>query len=573
MENQTEIFRIILKGIGENSSEEKREFCKKISDFYDISYEKIEKIVNSLPVVIKKGLRKEKAERIAKTLKTFGAKIKLEKRINTPPITLEFQNLSNPWLHLYSSSLNTISPGRWNVIGRVKNNLNESLNDLHVIVQIFDDRDELITFEEAPIAINPLPSYEYSPFKVIFEGPKEIGKISIGFKNSSGLPIPSLDMRREKEWIEVDESYEKDRQVQIKIPHEKILFEEVTKTKYEREYHQISPEIEESSKQIDIFQEEKEEKTSDLNIDLKLDIDIKEEISNQSVKEEQSIGESSTELMEPSTTKSNEYELVYNFPWIESFRNSIENFYEKPYDVFLKWYREVEEKEGFIDKYHSIITIIINARFNQVEEQSSALENTEKVFNLVLKSNLSINDIPLIEGTSFASPEEWRELFYRSIPRMKEVTNEIFKKKRWDALALERLLQTIPQMGERNSRMAVIWMKQLLGDGIEIDSSNAEVSIGDRIYRVASRLGILNPNFDYYNDKESMGYRKIQSFAKDAFPEDPIIIEEPMDWVGNEKLGFCYPLNPRCEGCLFEYFCPKLYIYLNPSEIGMVEIY
>jgi hypothetical protein len=191
------------------------------------------------------------------------------------------------------------------------------------------------------------------------------------------------------------------------------------------------------------------------------------------------------------------------------------------------------------------------------------------VFRLIVQPNLPLEEIPPLEGMKFFSGENWRELFHRAIPKLQEVANDIFKKKKCEALELERLIQVIPHMSEKNSRLAVRWMKELIPDVVEIDFSNTPISVGENLYRVASRLGVVDPYFDYYRGRNSMGDIKIQSFAKEAFPHDPIKIEEPIDWVGREEGGHCFPTQPRCEGCLFETFCPKLYVSFNPSEKGM----
>ncbi len=71
----------------------------------------------------------------------------------------------------------------------------------------------------------------------------------------------------------------------------------------------------------------------------------------------------------------------------------------------------------------------------------------------------------------------------------------------------------------------------------------------------------------------SMADVKIQSFARMACPRNPLEVEEPMTWMGRaeEQGGHCFPIQPKCEGCLFETFCPKLYVHFNPSEKGMRE--
>ena len=126
-------------------------------------------------------------------------------------------------------------------------------------------------------------------------------------------------------------------------------------------------------------------------------------------------------------------------------------------------------------------------------------------------------------------------------------------------------------MSDKNSRMSVRWVHELIPDVVKVDFSNTPINVGESIYRVASRLGVVDPHFDFYQGKDSMGDLKIQSFARIAYPQYPIKIEEPMAWVGGkeEEEGNCFPVQPRCRGCLFETFCPKLYYHLNPSGKGM----
>jgi hypothetical protein len=150
------------------------------------------------------------------------------------------------------------------------------------------------------------------------------------------------------------------------------------------------------------------------------------------------------------------------------------------------------------------------------------------------------------------------------------VVNNILKRDEWNALDLERLIRVIPHMSDKNSRLSTRWMHELISDVVKIDFSNTPINIGESLYRVASRLGVVNPHFDYYQGRDSIGDIKIQSFAKSTFPQSPFKIEDPMAWVGRkEEGGHCFPTQPRCEGCLFETFCPKLYVQFNPSGKGM----
>jgi hypothetical protein len=131
----------------------------------------------------------------------------------------------------------------------------------------------------------------------------------------------------------------------------------------------------------------------------------------------------------------------------------------------------------------------------------------------------------------------------------------------------------VPHMGHQNSRKAIHWINELIRDVVEVDSSDIPITIGKGLYRVASRLGIVDYRSDYYEGRNSMGDIKIQSFAKAAFPQNPRKVEEPMAWMGRgeEQGGHCFPIQPWCEGCLFETFCPRLCVHFDPSENGMRE--
>jgi endonuclease III len=126
-------------------------------------------------------------------------------------------------------------------------------------------------------------------------------------------------------------------------------------------------------------------------------------------------------------------------------------------------------------------------------------------------------------------------------------------------------------MSDRNSRRAVRWIDELIPEIVEIDFSNTSVAVGENLYRVASRLGVVDPHFDSYQGKDSMGDLKIQSFAKAAFPQNPMKIAEPMNWVGMEEKdgGHCFSTQPRCPACIFETFCPRFHLHFDPAAKGM----
>jgi hypothetical protein len=669
-------YRVLLIGIGENSKEEKDSFCHNLSKNYSISFRLLKKIVERCPIILKKNLSLKKAEILAKTLKSFGATVSVEERRNIPPISLEFQELVPHLLALESSYLRKSPKGTWSLIGRIKNISDEMLNDTWILVQLFDFFEEFINFEETPLTLNPLPPGEISPFKVVFEGDFTIKKISIAFKNASGQPIPAVDKRRKREWIEVeiddeDEHFLSSQKVSSEIDQRSSIIEltepseeMVMDGEGEISIETISPIVEE----LDISlgerkREEKEKiggKAPESSFSLTLEEDLSEKIFESPIKDlkisenlseenechegeglkgpseieafqpppfpiskdveeimeeekvlkdfeasatEEEVAEESTfdtsllgevtpsiedaserleevkgeagkEVRGGGTTEKGvrgEEESYSSFPWIENFKDTVEAFYQRPRDIFSTWFEECRKGGEFINSLHALLTILVYSRFDQGNQPIKALENTQRVYRMILQRNLSLEEIQPLEGTIFISGEVWRDLFHRALPKVQQIGNGILEKSEWNAFDLERLIQVIPHMGHQNSRLAIRLIHELIPDIVEVDFSNSSVVIEDGLYRVASRLGIVDPHFDYFRGKNSMGDIKIQSFAKIVFPNNPTKIEEPMAWMGmeEERGGHCLPIQPQCGGCLFDTFCPKLHFNLNPSEKGM----
>jgi hypothetical protein len=259
------------------------------------------------------------------------------------------------------------------------------------------------------------------------------------------------------------------------------------------------------------------------------------------------------------------------FPWIEYFRNTVETFHQRPRDIFSTWFEERRKGEEFINSFHALLTLLVHSRFDQANQSAKALENTQRVYRMIVQRNLSLEEIPSLDGTSFVTGEVWRDLFHRALPKVQQIGSAILEKGKWNAFDLEQMIRVIPHMGHQNSRLAIRSIHELIPDIIEVDFSNTPVAIEESLYRVASRLGIVDPHFDYFQGKNSMGDVKIQFFAKTVFPKNPTKIEEPMAWMGmeEERGGHCFPIQPRCEGCLFETFCPRLYLHFNPSQEGV----
>jgi len=668
-------YRILLIGIGGNSKEEKDSFCHNLSKKYNIPILLLKKFVDRCPIILKKNLSLKKAEILTKTLKSFGATVSVEERRDFPTISLEFQELVPHLLGLESSCLRKSPRGAWSIIGRIKNISEEMLSDTWALIQLFNVFDELISFEEAPLTINPLPSGEISPFKVVFEGDFAIRRISIAFKNASGQPIPAVDKRKKREWMDVeidDENghFHSSRVVSSKIEQEadvielteppkemvrekemKILVETIPTMVEELDIHhgegrregqgEIGEEIPQESfpmtldedfsdrmfesptKKFKIseslaggnehlegdgfkrplgvktfqsspfpvtkkLEETRKEKTAlgDLTpslIDEKVTVEstLKTSVSEEvpqlledvSERPEEADGEATKDVaIEGAVEEGREVRENCSFIfWIKVFKDAVEAFQQRPRGNFSMWFEKCRQEGELLNSLHALLTILVHSRFDQANQSIKALENTQKVYRILVQENLVIEEIPSLEGTDFVSGEVWRDLFHRALPKVQLIGNAILKKSKWKAFDLERLIQVIPHMGHQNSRLAIRSIHELIPHIVEVDFSDTPVSIEESLYRVACRLGVVDPYFDYFQGRNSMGDMKIQAFAKAVFPQNPAKIEEPMTWMGKgeEQGGHCFPTQPRCEGCLFESFCPRLYFHFNPSEKGM----
>jgi len=646
LDQQEGRYRVLLIGVGSNTESEKDSWCHNISEKYGVPFLQLKKIVNRCPIILKKNLPLRKAELLAKTLKSFGAMVSVEEKRETPPISLEFQELAPHRLGLESCFLRKSQTGIWSVTGRVKNISDETLDDIWVLIQVFEDHEEFAAFEETPLPINPLPSGQTSPFKVVFEGTFSIKEISVGFKDASGQAVPAEDKRKKKEWVKAHPedgrslssagmptvSEEKSRVADLAEHQEKMIGEkedeitgDILPSSKQEAAAPCGHGIRENYREVEgVFGEsislllEPSKKITELPLIL-----VKEEDSLGKQQPERALGQETYEgcnlaMVEESGEEpeaaSDGSELVsdeaerkekspmdasvfqeasqllkdisespkegkgeektgLSFPWIEHFRDAVETFYQTPHDIFSIWFEECRKRGRFRNSLHGLLTLLVYSRFDQGSQSIHGLENTQKLFHLIVQPNLLREQIPPLEGTSFASGEVWRDLFQRALPKVHQVGNAILEKNKWDAIDLEQLIQVIPHMGKQNSRMAIQWIHELIPEVAEIDFSHAPIAIGEGLYRVAARLGIVNPHVDYYNGRSAIGDTQIQSFALKAFPQNPLRVEKPMMWMadGEERGGHCFPIHPWCDGCLFKNFCPRLYIDFDPSEKGMKD--
>jgi hypothetical protein len=617
-------YRVLLKGVDGNSAQKRETFCKLISEKYHVSSSLLENILDRCPIILKKNLTLRKAEGLARTLKLYGGQISVEERRHTLPIVLEFQQGVPRLLALESSQFRKTPGGTWSVTGRVKNIGDTPVHDVWVLIQLFENPETLLTFEEVPIILNPLPAGEASPFRALCDADVVVRQVSLAFKNSAGVPLSTEDRRKMREWAEVEMKDEGEhvstssslladegsQTLDVIEPQEELSPEQgsftredspgsddggrplrVAETGEMPAYKQeISPEdtFVRALEGPPSFSETKATGERFSGPSFAAPPGLEETVSEtkgEPTEQDASPDEPLESLRERNLDVSVFQEASHllneidrridqkrepeppSFPWMEQFRDAIRRYGLEPHDPFSAWFQANKKDGRFENDLHSLVTILSHARFDQVGEEGKGLENTKRVVPLIMRSNLSLEEIPPLEATQHFSAQSWRHFFFKAVPRLHFIGRDIAARDTWDASELERLIQVIPHMSGRTSRRAVRWMSQLVPDVLSIDFSNAPVIIGESLFRVATRLGVVTPQFDTYQDVASMGYAKIQSFAKAAFPQDPVKLEDPMTSLGMNggTEGHCTPAQPHCEGCPFEGFCPKLHIPPIPA--------
>ena len=181
-------YKVLFLGIANNSEEGRRSFFKGISQRFNISPEKIDYLISKTPIVLKRGLSLAKAKALVNEFEFMGGKAQFIIEEERPSLELEFEAGKTPLLQLdfmtASSKEESIE-----VIGRVKNISSHPLEGVKVVAQFFNFRDQLIIYEESPIAFSFLHPDQCSPFKVIREGNTGVRRISIAFKGDNGVMI------------------------------------------------------------------------------------------------------------------------------------------------------------------------------------------------------------------------------------------------------------------------------------------------------------------------------------------------------------------------------------------------
>ena len=218
---------------------------------------------------------------------------------------------------------------------------------------------------------------------------------------------------------------------------------------------------------------------------------------------------------------------------------------------------------------------LVDARFDQATTAENALENTIRIFDagLIRAEPAEIGEVPSLIPVGDDSTEKWTEKFYFSHGALIEVSKVILQRQEWDAEKLTKYIQKVPYLGPKTSRLAVRWLDEIVEE-LNIDMTNYHVPIDRNIYRVTSRLGIIDPQKDKYWIGYSGGRADelIQQFARTAFPNNPGLIDEPIWCEGRswKDGGHCNSKMPVHDGCLFEGICPKLCCDYDPVNIGMI---
>ena len=625
-----ENYRVLLTGIEDETEERKQVFWRTVSERYHLPLVSLREIMNRSPVVLGSNLSLDEARNLAERLRPLGGLVSIEKKNDIPSMSLEFQEAGPALIALDASLLRRTQSQTWSVTGRVRNISAETLHDVWVLIQLFGDEKDFLTFEEVPLPINPLPPHSSSPFKAIFEGSLPVKAVAIAFKNSGGRPLPAADQRKPsadetsirvdlkeppppvtsaeandrgaveeqpspmnlgaEQGKHVEEHPSDERSADRTVTEEGVVLSSIGETGPEspvesNEEYTSAPLPSSSSptlakadvEMIDVVFPELKPPAECPGVngqEVPIHTPAFEEASpllkeiTETETQEQETEEKRGEQESPSRPEAS----LPTFPCFEEFRRSVEIYYEAHPDHFVEWIETRKREKGVEGTLHCLVAILVHARFDQMTKPEKALENTHKVAHLILQPNVSLEEIPSLEGTRYFSGDHWKLLFHRALPRIQNIAREIVGKEQWKARELEQLIQIIPHMSPETSRRAVRWIQRLRIGRIEIDFSEALILLGGALYRVAARLGVVDPQFDYCEGPHSMGDVKIQTFARAAFPEDPLKIEEPMAWLGmgtSEDGGSCAPAYPHCERCLFSGFCPKHYLQLDPAEKGI----
>jgi len=262
--------------------------------------------------------------------------------------------------------------------------------------------------------------------------------------------------------------------------------------------------------------------------------------------------------------------------WMLKFKNIITAYTEnRAPDPFMIWFRQRDSEGFFVDDFERVLAILTDARFDQKTTADNALKNTKVVVERgALKEPISREKLPLLIPRENMTAENWTDLFCSSLPRLQKLARHIVAQQKWDAAELLDLMKTqdfkVPYLGVKTSRLAVRWLHELV-PSLRIDMTTYKIPVDDLVYRVTSRLGIIDPNLDKYFGEDSPADLKIQSFVRQVFPDRPWLLDEPLWSTGRQAKngGHCFPRQPNHVGCLFESVCQRKFLDIDPARLGM----
>ena len=268
---------------------------------------------------------------------------------------------------------------------------------------------------------------------------------------------------------------------------------------------------------------------------------------------------------------------------LAALRQAVENYHgslrwnagtQHHRDPFIHWYRQSVVADSGNDLRLRILIILVNARFDQGTLAERALENTQRVLQtgVLTRDQISLNEVPTLNNRQRVKVDRWRELFWRSLPGLRDLSSRIAGNTNWKASDVLGAITRakVPYFGPKTARLAVRWLSELVPE-ICVDMTDSEVPVDSLVYRVAARLGLIDPERDKYSGPGSPGHERIQEVARALFPHDPSLMDEPVWMMGRQSRngGFCYPITPACDrGCLFAAFCPRSSLDRDPSAIG-----
>ncbi len=262
--------------------------------------------------------------------------------------------------------------------------------------------------------------------------------------------------------------------------------------------------------------------------------------------------------------------------WLQKFREVILQYNEhRRSDPFMDWFRDKDKAGFFASDFERVLAILIDSRFDQRTTAENALQNTRDVVGCGALKNCSLTprELPLLIPKQSKNAGEWTELFCEALQRLHELAERIVAKKSWAVDDLFKLILTecrVPYLADKTSRLAVRWLHELV-NYLEIDMRNYKIPVDSLVYRVASRLGVIDPYTDKYYGNGSPADLKIQGFVQRLFPEKPWVMDEPLWVTGRRRVrgGHCFPTNPDCHGCIFDGLCPKNFTDIAPESVGM----